>query len=61
MKTPFLKRIVSTAARSLAEGMVVTDPLVYHCYLRCTAEEGAAPHVRKHVSGRVTEVIAAHE
>ena len=48
MKTPSLKRIVGTFARSFAEGMLMTDPFVYTSYLRCKAEEQAAPRVDEH-------------
>jgi hypothetical protein len=61
MKTRFLKRIVSSVARSFAEGMVMADPLVYGGYLRCMAEaeERAAPRDQERVSRSETEVIAA--
>ena len=38
MTTKWWKRILTTVGRSFAEGMVMTDPLVYSYYLQCTAE-----------------------
>lgn len=65
MKTPSLRRIVSNVARSFAEAMVMTDPLVYSCYLRCQAEAddnsstrlGARPN-KSQVAARVPVVPA---
>lgn len=33
-----LKRFVVTVARTCAEGMVMTDPALCACYVRCKAE-----------------------
>jgi len=37
MTPKWWQRILTTVGRSFAEGMVMTDPLVYSCYLKCAA------------------------
>jgi hypothetical protein len=45
--TGSLKRLAITVAQSCAEGMMVSDPVLYACYVRCKADidEEAAPRV----------------
>lgn len=38
MNAPSLRRFVITVARTCAEGMMMTDPALCACYVRCKAE-----------------------